>query len=154
VAISSARPICTAAKCEASGVAFFAPGNPPPGFFGKVKRRLLGRDRLMPSIATAGRYRTATSAPWLRWQRFHPGRPQAGGGLDADDLGKADLHYAVREVGIVAVSGVGQRDLGFDPRCKGGTKLVKRDLRVGLEDDIVGHACGDVPVGVISPLVR
>ena len=47
-----------------------------------------------------------------------------------------------------------QHDLGLDPGRKGGTKLVQRDLRLGLEDDIVGHARLGAPVGVISPLMR
>lgn len=49
---------------------------------------------------------------------------------------------------------VGQYDFGVDPGREGGTKLVKRDLRLGLEDDIVGHAGLGAPVRVINPLMR
>ena len=51
-----------------------------------------------------------------------------------------------------------QRSLGghieSKPGRKRGTKLVKCDLWLGLEDDIVRHACLSAPVGVISPLMR
>jgi hypothetical protein len=48
------------------GAAPFAPGDPPPGFFGKVQRQLLGRDRLMLDVATDRRRPTTTPAPLLR----------------------------------------------------------------------------------------
>jgi hypothetical protein len=49
---------------------------------------------------------------------LYAGRPQAGRGLDADDIRKTDLGDAVAEVGVVAVPRVGQGDFGFDPRRK------------------------------------
>ncbi len=36
----------------------------------------------------------------------------------------------------------------------GGTKLVERDLRLGLEDDIVGQSCLGAPVRVVNPFMR
>ena len=84
-----------------------------------------------------------------------PGRPQAGGKLDADGIGEAELCDVITEVGVVAVSRVGQYQLGVDPGRAGGTQLVKRDLRLGLEHDIIGHARLRAPVvGVIDPLMR
>src|SRR3954453_3734012 len=97
----------------------------------------------MLGVATDRGGRTATPAPLLWRQRFHTRRPQAGRGLDADGIGKADFGDAVAEIGVVAVSRVGQCDFGVDPGRNGRTQLVKSDLRLGLEDDIVGYAsCG------------
>ena len=89
----------------------------------------------MRFVATERGRPTTAPAPWLRWQRFRPGRPQAGSGLDADGIGNADRGYAVAEVGVVAVPRVGQHDRGVDPGRAGGTQLVQRDLRLGLESD-------------------
>src|SRR4051795_9961864 len=121
----------------------FAPGHPPPSLLGKVERQLLGRDRLMLGVATERGGRTATPAPLLWRQRFHARRPQAGRGLDADGVGKADLGDPVAEIGVVAVSRVGQYDFGADPGRNGRTQLVQGDLWLGLEGDIFGYAsCG------------
>ena len=87
-------------------------------------------------------------------QRLGAGRPQGGGGLDADGIGKADLGDAVAKVGVVAVACVGQYNFGFDPGGAGGAELVQRDLGLGLEDDIIRHACLSSPVRVIGPLMR
>ena len=143
---------CREARGEL-GIGPFALGDAPPGFFGKSQCQLLGRDRLMLAVTADRGRRPTTPAPWLWRQRFHAGRPQAGGGLDADGIGKADFRDGVAEVGVVAVSGVGQCDVGFDPDRKGGTKLLNRDLRLGLEDDIVGYARRGAPVGIVNPLM-
>jgi hypothetical protein len=69
-------------------------------------------------------------------------------------MGKPPLRDAVAQVGVIAVSRVEQRHLGFDPGRQGGTKLVKRDLRFGPEDGIIGHARQGAPIRVINPLMR
>src|SRR3954465_9970039 len=79
----------------------------------------------MLGVATDRGGRTATPAPLLWRQRFHTRRPQAGRGLDADGIGKADFGDAVAEIGVVAVSRVGQCDFGVDPGRNGRTQLVK-----------------------------
>ncbi len=107
----------------------------------------------MRGVASDRGCRPATPAPLLWRQRLHAGRPQAGGGLDADDIGKTDLGDAVAQIGVVAVSRIEQCDFGLNPGREGGTKLVKCDLWLGLEDDIVGHACLSAPSGIINPLV-
>ena len=58
------------------------------------------------------------------------------------------------EVGVVAVSRVGQHDRSIDPGRAGGTQLVKRDLRLGLGGDIIGHARLRAPVEIIDPLMQ
>src|SRR6202035_3212202 len=83
----------------------------------------------MRSIAPDGGRWTTPSAPWLWRQRLHAGRPQAGGGLDADDIGKTGLGDAVTQLGVVAVSCVGQGNFGFNTGGESDTKLVKRDRR-------------------------
>ena len=108
----------------------------------------------MFGIATDRGCRAATPAPLLWRQRFLAGRPQAGGGLDADDIGQADLCDAVTELCVGAVSRVGQGDLGFDPHRDRTTKLIERDLWLGPEDDIVRHACLSTPGRIIGPLMR
>src|SRR5258708_8524047 len=76
------------------GVASFAPGDPPPGFFGKAQRQLLGRDPLTLD-ASAGRGRpTTTPAPLLRWERFHAGWPQAPRGPEAHNIGPGRFGHA------------------------------------------------------------
>jgi hypothetical protein len=111
-----------------------------PSLFGKLQRQLLGRDRLMRAHRAGSRTLAAPSSPRPGRQRLHPGLPQAGGGLDADDIGKTDLNVAVAKVGVIAVSLVGQRDFGIDPGAASHMRLIKRDLRLGLKDNIVGHA--------------
>src|SRR5260370_21753422 len=89
---------------------------------------------------------TTTPAPLLRWERFHAGRPQARRGLNANDIGQAGFGDAVAEVGVGAVSRVGQGDLRFAPGRKCCSQLVKGDLWLGLEDDLVRHAPRSAPV--------
>src|SRR4051794_39221882 len=108
----------------------------------------------MLGVATDRRGRTATPGPLLWRQRLHARWPQAGRGLDADGIGKADLGYAVAEIGIVAVSRVGQYDFGVDPGGNGRTQLAQCDLWLGLEDDIFGYASCGASGGIINPLVR
>src|SRR5689334_16870535 len=108
----------------------------------------------MLGVATDRGGGTATPAPLLWRQRFHARRPQAGRGLDADGIGKTDFGYAVAELGVVAVSRVGQCDFGVDPGGNGRTQLVKSDLRLGLEDDIVGYASCGTSGRIINPLMR
>ena len=93
-------------------------------------------------------------APCLWWQRFQARRPQTGGRLDADDIGQPGFGDAIAEVGAGAVSRIRQDDVGADPARQGGTKLVKCNLRLGLEDDIVGHTGLSTPVWIVSPLMR
>jgi len=73
---------------------------------------------------------------------------------DADGIGEADLGDAVAEIGVVAVSRVGQCDLGVDPGGNGRTQLVQCDLWLGLEGDIFGYASSRASGGIINPLVR
>jgi hypothetical protein len=86
--------------------------------------------------------------------RLHAGRPQAGRRLDADGIGKADLGDTVAEISIVAISRVGQHDIGFDTGRTGGAKLIKCDLRLGLEDDVVGHTRFGAPGRIVNPFMR
>jgi hypothetical protein len=74
--------------------------------------------------------------------------------LNLPHIGKADLGDAVAQIRVVAVSRVEQCDVGLDPGRASGTKLVECDLRFGLEDDIVRHACLSAPGWVISPFMR
>src|SRR3954469_23173751 len=66
----------------------------------------------MTGAATEPGGRTPTAAPSLWRQWFHARRPQAGRGLNADGIGEADFGYAVAEIGVVAVTRVGQCDFG------------------------------------------
>ena len=104
----------------------------------------------MLRVATDRGRRTTplTPLPWR--QRFHAGRPQAGGGLDAGGIGKAGLGDAGAEAGVVAVSCVGQ----YDPGGEGGANLVERNPRLGLKDDIVGDTRLRPAVKVVNPLMR
>src|ERR1700758_2351217 len=88
--------------------------------------------------------------PLLWRQRFHAGRPQAGGGRGADGMGKAGLGDAGAEVGVVAVSRVGRYDLGRE----GGANLVERNPRLGPKDDTVGYTRLRPAVGAVNPLMR
>ena len=103
-------------------------------------------------VVAADRGRQTAPPAALLWrQRFRAGRPQAGRGLDADGIGQTHFGDAVAEIGVVAVSRVGQNDFGVDFGRQSGTKLVKRDLRPGLED---GDACLGAPGRVVGPLAH
>ena len=100
------------------GVAALAPSSPAarPFSVGQVPvvwPRPAGAPR-----AADGARRTATPAPRFRRQRFHARRPQAGGGLDGDDIGQADLGDAVTQIGVVAVASVEQRHLASIPAAR------------------------------------
>jgi hypothetical protein len=86
--------------------------------------------------------------------RLAAGRPQGGGGLETDGIGQPDFGDAVTEVGIGAVACVGPYHFGRDPSGADRTKLVQRDLRLGLEDDIIRPAYPGPPIGVIGPFMR
>ena len=66
----------------------------------------------------------------------------------------AELCNTAMEIAVVAVSGVGQHDFDADPARQRGTKLVERDLRLGLKDDIIGHIQLRAAGGIIRPLLR
>src|SRR3954462_9692848 len=108
----------------------------------------------MLGVATQRGGRTATPAPLLWRQRFHATRPQAGGGLGPRGEGEADLGDAVAEIGVVAVSRVGQYDFGVGPGGDGRTQLVQGDLWLGLEGEMLGYASCGASGGIINPLVR
>ncbi len=66
--------------------------------------------------------------------------------MDADDIRQAGFNEAVAEVGVGAISRVGQGDLRVKHSGERGSKLVRRDLWLGLEDDLVRHARLSAPV--------
>ena len=108
----------------------------------------------MLGIAADRRRRATTPAPLLWRQRLDAGWPHARGGLNADGIGEAELRDAVTQICVVAAPRVGQHGFSADPARHSGAKLVERDLRLGLEDDLVRHPGLSAPVGIIDPLVR
>jgi hypothetical protein len=108
----------------------------------------------MLGITTDCRRRTSTPTPLFGWQGSDAGRPQGGGGLDADGVGQSDLGDAIAEIRVVAITCVGQYDRGIDPGGDGATQLIQSDLRLGLEDDIVRNACLRSPGRDLTPFMR
>src|SRR5260370_28402659 len=89
------------------GVAPFAPGDPPPGCFGKVQRQLLGRDRLMLDVTTDRGRPTTTPAPFLRCERFHAARPHAPRGLNAHGIGQPAFRDSAANVRVAPTTPFG-----------------------------------------------
>src|ERR1700733_1224472 len=108
----------------------------------------------MLGITTDCRRWTAAPTPLFGRQGFAAGRPQGGGGLDADGVGQPDLGDAGAEVRFVAIARVGQYERGIDPGGDGLTQLIQSDLRLGLEDDIVRNACLRSSGRSVTPFMR
>ena len=62
----------------------------------------------MRGVTTDRRCWTTPPAPLSGRQRLVAGRPQDGGGLDANGIRQADFGDAIAKVGVVAVACVGQ----------------------------------------------
>ena len=108
----------------------------------------------MRRVAAHERGRPTAAAPRFGRQRRRSRRPQAHRRLDADDVGQAHLRQSGAEGRIDAVAGVGQHHAA---RHAGGQRrldLVKRDLRLGAEDDILRDACFGPPVRIVCPALR
>ena len=66
----------------------------------------------------------------------------------------AKLSHVITEIGIGEVARVGRDNLGAQPDGHRGTQLVTRDIRLGLEDEIVVHARLGASGRIIGPLAR
>ena len=121
---------------------------------GRACASCLAESGLCVGMAAHERGRPTAAAPRFGRQRRRSRRPQAGRRLDADDVGQAHLRQSGAEGGIDAVAGIGQHHA---PRHAGGQRrldLVKRDLRLGAEDDILRDARFGASVGIVGPALR
>ena len=100
------------------------------------------------------RGRPSAPAPGLGRQKTHSRRPQADRGLDAHDVGQAHRRQAVTEGGVDAVAGVGQHDASWHANRKCRLDLIKGDLRLGAEDDILRDTCLGPSLGIVRPGLR
>ena len=88
----------------------FAPCDLMPSIFGERHRQLFGRHGFVLRIASQERWRSSLARPCLRRQRTGPRRPEARGGLNANNVGQAHLRQCGSERRIDPITGVGQND--------------------------------------------
>ena len=84
-------------------------------------------------------------------QRRGARRPDGCRALDADDIGQAQRGEPAAEGGVVAVAGIGQHHALRHAVGDRLADLLERDLRLGLEGDVLGHAGLPAPRLVIGP---
>ena len=105
-------------------------------------------------VTTHQRGPTSTPAPWLWRQRLGAWRPQAGRGLDADNIEQPEPGDAVAKLGVDAIPGVGQHGRGRKAGLQRRVDLGERDLWLGLEGNRVRHASASATDRVVGPGLR
>ena len=118
----------------------FAPCDVPPGVSRQRLGELLGRLRLVLRVAPHQRRGSTLPGPCLGRERTHSRRPKPDRRLNADDISQAHAHQRRSERRVDPVTGVRQHHPFRHALGAGGADLVERDLRFGLEDDVLGHA--------------
>ena len=81
-------------------------------------------------------------------------RPEARGGLNADNIGPAHLRQRGSERRIDPITGVGQNDAIRHTVSLRGADLIERDLRFGLENDVRGNASLAATPWILGPIFR
>src|SRR5215210_4479824 len=81
-------------------------------------------------------------------------RPNGGVRQDAGDVTEPACGHAGAQLRLAAIAGVHEddpwRQAGFGSR----TDLIERDLRLGLEGDLLRNTCLLAPCWIINPLLR
>ena len=94
------------------------------------------------------------SAPGFGRQRCGSWGPQARRGLNAQTVAQAQSRQRRTEGRVDPVSGICQNEAGRHPIGQGRPDLIQRDLWLGLEADILGHAGLAAPLGILGPGFR
>ena len=96
------------------------------------------RDRLVFVVALHIARASAAATPRLGRQRCLP-RLRAGSRLDVGDIGQVQSTDTGTEVTVCTIARSGQDDTGDDTCRMGCADLIERDLRLGLDPDILRH---------------
>ncbi len=81
-------------------------------------------------------------------------RPERSRGLNTEKVSKIQVCERGPEGSIDAITGIGQDHTWRDTRCESQTDLVERDLGLGLELDLLGHASRRTALQILSPQLR
>ena len=119
-----------------------------PGFVGQIARNAFGRDQI-GLVATPCIVQRPTFP-----LRFGPGRPHQELRLNADDVAHAQRRHAGAQPRVHTIGGVHQGDPAGQASLACPPDLIERDLRLGLEADVLWHACLLPPHFIRVPLLR
>ena len=118
----------------------FAPCDVTPGVGRQRLGKLLGRLRLVLRVAPHQRRRPTLPAPCLGRARTGSRRPKPRRRLNADDISHAHARQRRSKRRIGPVTRIRQHDAFRHSLGARGPDLIERDLRFGLEGDVLGHA--------------
>ena len=125
-----------------------------PGALRQAESKLLDRDRLMLVVAAKQLWWSSVARPFFRRQRPRVGRPHRGVWQDAGHIGQRQRADAGAQVRVAAISGIHQHHAARKPGSAGRFDLLKRDLWLGLEADLLGHARLAPTFVVCRPVLR
>jgi len=125
-----------------------------PGAVGQAERKLLDRDGLMLVVAANELGSSPAARPLLRRQRSRARRPHTGLRQDAGDIAQCQRTHAGAQVRVAAIPRVHQHHAASKAGFAGRLNLLKRDLGLGLETDILRHPGLTPTVTVRRPVLR
>src|SRR5436190_120360 len=116
------------------------PRDRAPGVFGKAESELLDRNRLMLAVAAKALRWSPAARPlfWRQWPRV--GRPHRGVRQDTGHIGQGESADAGAQVCVAAITRVHQYHAARKACLAGRFDLLKRDVGLGLEADLLRHA--------------
>src|SRR5215469_9996107 len=132
---------------KSRGLRFVCPFSPLdrlPGFRGQLQSKRLGGNRSCRVVAPLLGGPTAQHA-WLRDQRLR---------LDTGYVELSQLTDPGAQFGIVAIASVEEYHIARKAHLTGPADLLERNLRLGLEADLLGHAHLAPTLVIFSPGVR
>src|SRR5271166_3639155 len=127
------------ARGQARGRAF-SPFDRAPGVLWQAERELLDCDRPVLGVAAHARRRSPLARPRLRRQRPRAGRPCCGARQNAGDVSQIQSRNLRTQPAVVAIPSVQQHHAARQTDFAGPAQLIERDLRLGLEDDLLRYS--------------
>jgi hypothetical protein len=118
----------------------FAPFDPVPSLLEQGERKFFDRHRPMLTIPLQALRRSSTARPRLWRQRPRAGRPYRDIRRNVGDVAQFEFRDPRAQPRVVAVAGVHQHHTARQAGRAGPAQLVKSDLMLGFEIDVLRHA--------------
>ena len=108
----------------------------------------------MLGVAAGARRPTTAARPSLRWQRLRAGRPHRGARQYAGSITQSQGADLLAQARVVAIARIQQHHAARNTSRASRAYLRERDLRLGLEADLLGNARLVPAGGVLRPGFR
>ena len=153
VAMGRANPQARKARAQRLGRAL-TPFDRSPRPLRQTERKRLDRDRPMLVVAPHQLRSSSATRPGLCRQRPGAGRPHRGRRQNAGRVGQAQRRDVSAQIAVVAIAGVQQHYAARQAGRIGPAQLIERDLRLGLEHDLLRNPRLALACAVARPFLR